>query len=248
MKKDKNAKRTIVITIISIMLFAYSSSYSFAELPIQGFYPVSSKGDFCSAPNPKELPHNALYKNWCQKFFKNGSYIYEAYRQIAFNVKYTPEPPRVDMWQTPFETMSRHAGDCEDAILLFHNLLASQYIDGEIIWGLVFDVKKNTGFAHVWYQLYDKNGNAYVVEPFSGDWNGIIPVDYLSDSEIRQRIVGLPTNTIREIMNEPSKRQMIKALTLREIMMYDWRHIDQVDDVFTKLAQVSDRHRKQISN
>ena len=35
---------------------------------------------------------NFLYKEWCEKTFDNGSYIYEAYKNIAFNIEYTPEP------------------------------------------------------------------------------------------------------------------------------------------------------------
>lgn len=51
-----------------------------------------------------KITDNILYKEWCEETFENGNYIYEAYKNIAFNIKYAPEPNRIDFWQTPKET------------------------------------------------------------------------------------------------------------------------------------------------
>lgn len=231
--------------LITFIIFIVTSSVCNAAEQIKGFYPVSSKGEFCKPLNSTELPHNPYYKEWCQKNFRNGSQIYEAYRQVAFNIEYTPEPPRVDLWQTPSETMRSHKGDCEDAILLFHQKLPVHYNGGEIIWGFVHDLEKKIFFPHVWFQLSDKNGNIYIVEPFSGDWNGIIPIKLLKDSEVRQRIIGIPNSIISDLMNKPSEHDSIKRFFIRQVTMYDWRLVKQVDNVFAKLASVSSRYRQQ---
>ena len=62
---------------------------------------------------------NFLYKKWCEETFTNGNHIYEGYRDIAFNIKYTPEVPETDNWQTPLETTRLGQGDCEDAVFPF---------------------------------------------------------------------------------------------------------------------------------
>ena len=54
-----------------------------------GFKPVP---DECPYPeNNGLLQDNFMYKEWCEETFENGKYIYEAYKDIAFNIKYTPE-------------------------------------------------------------------------------------------------------------------------------------------------------------
>lgn len=244
MKNLKNIK--FFIFLLTLTLFVTENSFCNNSVVRQGFYPVSSKGEFCQRVNAYTLPHNPLYKEWCQKNFINGSFIYEAYRQIAFYIEYIPEPPRVDYWQTPYETIHSRKGDCEDAILLFHDLLPSKYDNGEIIWGIVSDLKSRLNYAHVWFQLYDIRGNPYIIEPFSGDWNGIIPVELLNNEEIRQQIIGISNIFISNLMDTPSKHQSIKQVIVEQVVMYDWRLMAQIDDVFTKLAQVSKRYRRQM--
>ena len=243
----KNIKKdNLVIGLLVIfILFLLPGTFCNAALSIHGFYPVSSKDKSSTLTDSSELPHNPLYKEWCQKEFVNGVYIYEAYRQIAFNIEFTPEPSRVDLWQTPSETMRILGGDCEDAILLFHQLLLPHYNDGEIIWGIVHNLKNQTSFAHVWFQLYDKKGNLYIVEPFSGDWNGIIPDEAIKKSERRERIIGIPNAIISDILNKPAKHQDAKNFILRDLAAYDWWHVKEVNNVFTKLVNVSHRYRRQ---
>ena len=61
--------------------------------------------DECPYPdNNGKLFDNFMYKDWCEETFDNGKYIYEAYKDIAFNIKYTPEQAKTDIWQTPYET------------------------------------------------------------------------------------------------------------------------------------------------
>lgn len=244
----KNIKKInlVVDGLIILILFTITSPFCNAALQIKGFYPVSSKGEYCARSNPDELPNNLLYKDWCQKNFLNGAYIYEAYRQIAFNIEYTPEPPSVDLWQTPFETMQGRSGDCEDAVILFHAILPPHYDSGEVVWGFVHDLKDQTSFPHVWFQLYDKRGKAYIVEPFSGDWNGIIPMEAIKKWEVRQRIIGISNAVISDIMNSPVEHQSAKNFFVKRTAMYDWRLARQVDDVFAKLVNVSRRYKRQL--
>jgi hypothetical protein len=82
--------------------------------------------DECPCPdNNGMLLDNFMYRDWCEETFVNGKYIYEAYKDIAFNIKYTQEQPETDIWQTPFETNKSKKGDCEDAVFLFASHLSS---------------------------------------------------------------------------------------------------------------------------
>ncbi len=134
---------------------------------------------------------NTLYKEWCERTFKHGSHIYEAYKDVAFNIKYTPESAKTDFWQTPFETTKSKNGDCEDAVFLFFSHLLQSQENAEIVWGWVIDRKIGSARAHVWYQLIDKKGQLYVVESFSNDWNGIIPMEIIKQTESRKPILTL---------------------------------------------------------
>ena len=61
-----------------------------------GFKPVP---DECPYPeNNGLLQDKFMYKEWCKETFENGKYIYEAYKDIAFNIKYTPEQAKTDIW------------------------------------------------------------------------------------------------------------------------------------------------------
>lgn len=152
-----------------------------------GYKPVSDTGAY--AEDIGNLRDNFLYKRWCEKTFDNGNYIYEAYKDIAFNIEYTPEPPKTDFWQTPTETTRLKRGDCEDAVFHFFSKLPPNQKDAEIVWGWVIDKQNGVGRAHVWYQLTDKKGQKYVVEGFSKGWNGIIPMDIVQDIEKRKPIL-----------------------------------------------------------
>ena len=146
---------------------------------------------------------NFLYKEWCEKTFDNGDYIYEAYKNIAFNIEYTPEPDKTDLWQTPLETTRLKKGDCEDAVFLFFSQLPSSQKNAEIIWGWVIDNRNAVGRAHVWYQLIDKRGQQYVVEGFSKDWDGIIPIGIVENTETRKPIFTIVHSSVNRLVNSP---------------------------------------------
>jgi hypothetical protein len=151
-----------------------------------GYRPVSDTCPYVG--DGYDLNDNFLYKEWCEETFDNGNHIYEAYKNIAFNIEYTPEPPETDFWQTPLETARLKKGDCEDAVFHFFSQLLPKQTNAEIVWGWVIDKRNGVGWAHVWYQLTDKRGQKYVVEGFSEDWNGIIPMDIVRDTETRKPI------------------------------------------------------------
>ncbi len=145
--------------------------------------------DECPYPdNNGKLLDNFMYKDWCEETFDNGKYIYEAYKDIAFNIKYTPEQAKTDIWQTPHETNKSKKGDCEDAVFLFTSHLPSVQKNAKIIWGWVFDKGSRIARAHVWSQLTDKAGQQYIVEGFSKAWDGIIPFEIVEKAELRKPI------------------------------------------------------------
>lgn len=138
---------------------------------------------------------NFQYMKWCEETFNNGSHIYEAYKNIAFNIKYIQESNNVDFWQTPKETARLRSGDCEDIAFSFSSQLPPDMKNAEIVWGRISDKQTKFELSHVWYQLTDKKGQKYVVEGGSGDWNGIIPMTIVKNTETRN-----PTLTISHCM------------------------------------------------
>lgn len=153
------------------------------------------------------LKYNPLYKKWCEETFVNGKDIYYAYRDIAFNVKYTPEPPKTDKWQTPYETEESKKGDCEDAVFLFFSHLSDGCNNAKIVWGWVVDRQERIARAHVWWQITDKEGKEYVVEGFTDHWNGIIPMSIIKKNEIRKPILEmtyLEASRLLEMISRPN--------------------------------------------
>lgn len=171
-------------------------SYADLFLAGRGYKPVGDvRAENPSAifsPEGNSIPDNPRYREWCINTFNNGEQIYEAYREIAFDIDYRAEPPATDYWQTPGETRQSKKGDCEDSVFLFFSQLSGLDIDGDVVWGWVEDRGASVVFAHVWYQLFDKRGRAYIVEGFSKEWNGIIPEEMLAVREER-----IPTLMIR---------------------------------------------------
>ncbi|MCP5003100.1 MAG: hypothetical protein GY941_03985 [Planctomycetes bacterium] len=151
-----------------------------------GYKPVSDS--YLYGNTREELCENIMYRKWCERSFDNGNRIYEAYRNIAFNIEYTPEPPETDFWQTPLDTRRLMKGDCEDAVFHFFSQLLPKQSNAKIVWGWVINKQNGVGWAHVWYELTDKKGKKYIVEGFSKDWNGIIPMDIIQDTETRKPI------------------------------------------------------------
>ena len=162
--------------------------------------------DECPYPdNNGKLFDNFMYKDWCEETFDNGKYIYEAYKDIAFNIKYTPEQARTDIWQTPYETNKSRKGDCEDAVFLFTSHLPSMQKNAKIIWGWIIDKGSRVARAHVWSQLTDKAGQQYIVEGFSNDWDGIIPLEIVERTELRKPIFTITHSEVCRLSNLVSR-------------------------------------------
>ncbi len=162
--------------------------------------------DECPYPdNSGSLCDNTLYKVWCEETFDDGLYIYDAYRDIAFNIEYTPEQARTDIWKTPFETNRSQKGDCEDAVFLFSSHLPSKQENAMIIWGWVIDKSSRVAKAHVWHQLIDKTGQQYIVEGFSRDWSGIIPIEVAGKTELRKPIFTMTHAEVCQLASLASK-------------------------------------------
>ncbi|MHC4269179.1 MAG: hypothetical protein ACYSTS_12025 [Planctomycetota bacterium] len=178
-----------------------------------GYKPVR---DEC--PNLEDveaLQDNSLYKEWCEETFNNGIQIYEGYKDIAFNIKYESEAAKSDFWQTPSETTNLQKGDCEDAVFLFFSHLPPNQENAEIVWGWVIDNQTGIARAHVWYQLTDKDGRQYVVEGFSNDWNGIIPMEIIERTETRKSILtitNLEASRLASLINRPDSLKTFQML------------------------------------
>ncbi len=188
------------------------SDNRFSHDRVPGIQPVSDvpqnvKNEW-GLPTSKSIAardENLNYRKWCEETFMNGSDIYKAYKEVAFNITYTPEQEKTDFWQTPSETKRIKKGDCEDAVLLFFSQIPPEQKCAEIVWGWVFDKKSMVGKAHVWYQIQDRKGRPYVVEAFSQTWNGIMPLDVLERNEIRKPIFAIAHDTVARLVNSLQK-------------------------------------------
>jgi hypothetical protein len=175
-------------------------------------------------PVPDECPYldnngklldNFMYKDWCEETFDNGKYIYEAYKDIAFNIKYTPEQAKTDIWQTPYETHKSKKGDCEDAVFLFTTHLPLIQKNARLIWGWVIDKGSRVARAHVWSQLADKAGQQYIVEGFSKDWDGIIPLEIVERTELRKPIFTITHSEfcrLSSLVSRPDSWQVYQSI------------------------------------
>ena len=173
-----------------------------------------------------KISDNSLYKEWCERTFENGDYIYEAYKKIAFDIKYTPDPTNTDFWQTPIETDRLKKGDCEDSVIHFFSQLPSNHINAEIVWGWAINNQTAIGRAHVWYQLTDKRGIEYIVEGFSNDWNGIIPMQIVQETETRKPIFKISHCMINRLLH-----------LFPEVS--DWKTCQTLVDLFSSTDHIS---------
>ncbi|MGQ3683860.1 MAG: transglutaminase domain-containing protein [Candidatus Loosdrechtia sp.] len=259
----------IAIVIISIVLpgIDYAKAYagkpkqrsqvsaSYADVFLQGkgYKPVpayASQADMTECgPLPENtehktsIPDNYAYRDWCEKTFTNGEQIYEAYKEIAFDIDYQAEPPRTDYWQTPLETLQSKLGDCEDSIFVFFSMLSDLDVDGDMVWGLVVEKETSNTFAHVWYQLFDKQGKAYIVEGFSKEWNGIIPVEMLTTREERVPTLLLKHNQVVRVVDEMVPKFLEESQFLWHIPMENNIHIK---NIFEKLQDMFRRYKEQM--
>jgi hypothetical protein len=200
--KTRNISKVIGLVCASIIVSMADTSLTIGDGIMDnfsnlGYKPVSDTCPYVESEG--KLSDNFLYKEWCEETFDNGKYIYEAYKDIAFNIKYTPELSKTDYWQTPVETARLKKGDCEDAVFLFFSQLPSNQENAEIVWGWVINKRSTVGRAHVWYQLLDKKGQQYVVEGFSNDWNGIIPIEIIEETESRKPIFTIAHSAISRL-------------------------------------------------
>lgn len=209
LSEELDRNNTTVMTGIT-----YTAEYFCASNFAKPVYkPVS---DECSCPDSNgQLLDNFMYKSWCEETFYNGKNIYEAYKDIAFNIEYAPEQSRTDNWQTPYETNKSKKGDCEDAVFLFTSHLSSMQRNTKIIWGWVIDKDSKNARAHVWSQLADKAGRQYIVEGFSKEWDGIVPLEIVEKTELRKPIFTITHSgfcRLSKLASKPESWQTYQSL------------------------------------
>ncbi len=201
---DKSALMEITYTTENF------SAYNFSK---PAYKPVPDESPYSDSDG--HLLDNFMYEDWCEETFDNGRDVYEAYKDIAFNIEYTPEQPRADNWQTPCETRKSKEGDCEDAVFLFESHLASMQKNTKIIWGWVIDKDSRIARAHVWSQLTDRAGEQYIVEGFSKDWDGIIPLEIVENTELRKPIFSITHSEfcrLFRLVSKPDSWQIYQSL------------------------------------
>lgn len=238
----------VVIVIHNTKVFA-SISYADMFLPERGYKPVKDMWQ----DYKKTLSDNRLYKEWCVNTFEKGEQIYDAYKEIAFDIDYCSEPPKTDYWQTPLETKQNKQGDCEDSVFLFFSKLAELDIDGDITWGWVVDKNSSITFAHVWYQLFDKYGRQYIVEGFSKEWNGIIPLEKIKEAEERVPTLMLRHGYVNNVVNEllvdfDNPHKFSEPLDDEQFhwnIYFNNNHV--ITDIFQKLRLMFWRYKEQMN-
>ncbi len=86
------------------------------------------------------------------------------------------------------------------SFFFFSHLLPSQE-NAEIVWGWVVNRQNGVVKAHVWYQLKDREEKEYIVEGFSGDWDGIMPMEIVNKKEARKPILRITHIEVRWLLN-----------------------------------------------
>ncbi len=214
-----------------------------------GYNPVVD--EVCPLANGEEANENLPYKKWCEEKFDNGSYIYQAYKDIAFNIEYTPEENKTDYWQSPDETARLKKGDCEDAVFLFYSHLPKDQNNAQIVWGWVVDKESAVGRAHVWYQLVDRKGYQWIVEGFSQHWNGIIPMEEIEKTETRKTIFTLPHLAVSSFVDSPksaNRRGNIPSFGFPDTYNHNSEKIPFTGDYATRSFPNSNREITNIIN
>ncbi len=225
-----------------LLVFVICLSISSTLIYAHGIFSDPAKRDYHRDEEIASLPESFSYKEWCENNFANGSFIYEAYRQISFKINYVPEPPFNDFWQTPLETFYRCAGDCEDVVLYFNNILTEQFDDGTIAWGVVEDLSNNTEYAHVWFELHGRDGRVFIVEPFTKGWKGIIPIELLKNKRIKKKTISISCKLIRDLFRNHLKIDVIRKSIVRNETTFDQLKNRLINDILSRLGRVSRRY------
>lgn len=245
----------IIISMISSSLCCVKAcadvSYADLFLTRKGYKPVDDawieKPAVHRSPDGSYIPDNQPYKEWCINTFDNGEKIYEAYKEIAFDIDYRAEPPKMDYWQTPVETRQNKKGDCEDSVFLFFSMLSELDINGDMVWGWVVDKGNSIAFAHVWYQLFDKRGKVYIVEGFSKEWNGIVPEEVITCGEERIPTLMLQHSQVNHMIDKANPL----FTEFFEDAQFPWdiylNNTTVIKEIFLKLQDMFTRYRGQMN-
>ena len=240
--KTRNITKVFGLVCTSIMVNLVNISFTIGDEIMDTFSNVGYKpvpDTFSYVKDGGELNDNFLYKEWCEETFNNGNCVYEAYKNIAFNIEYTEEPYKTDIWQTPLETAKLGKGDCEDVVFHFFSQLPLNMGNAEIVWGRIFDSRRD--YSHVWYQLTSKTGQLYVVEGFSKDWNGIIPMGIVENTETRRPIFTIAHSSVSRLASSVPKvddSQNIRSLFLPNLNR-------EISNILNKLNGLFSRYERQ---
>ena len=98
-------------------------------------------------------------------------------------IRYVPDPPGRDYWQSPEETQKRAQGDCEDICIFLQDRLKRQGIHVEVVFGVKTSLVRR---GHSWCE-YEQDGEVYIIEPFSGGFlrrKSLLPSMYIRAEDI----------------------------------------------------------------
>lgn len=89
--------------------------------------------------------------------------VKEAYETVR-KITNEAEPPGVDYWKLPAETLRDGKGDCEDKTFLLQQLLVKKGVKtGNVVFGW-YQLNENEGYKHVWLEI-KINDTQFVLDP-----------------------------------------------------------------------------------
>lgn len=113
----------------------------------------------CSCRVPSEPGGNGAHSNPFEPVYVSDEIV--SCLITAARIRYVPDPPGTDYWQTPEETAGRGAGDCEDIAIYTGQLLERRGVDARVVIGARGPAAEH---GHCWVE-FSENGIAYVMEP-----------------------------------------------------------------------------------
>ena len=89
--------------------------------------------------------------------------VKEAYETVR-KITNEAEPPGVDHWKLPSETLRDGKGDCEDKAFLLQQMLLEKGVKtGSVVFGW-YQLNEEEGYNHVWLEI-KLDDKLYVVDP-----------------------------------------------------------------------------------
>jgi len=97
-------------------------------------------------------------------------------------LRYIPDPPFLDRWCTPMETVRRRGGDCDDFAILAASIFTAAEINNDVVTGHYCGTNGCNG--HAWVEGHDEHG-WFLLEAVYGDVYRSRPRSYAPILQLR---------------------------------------------------------------